>query len=107
MSRHAVRVICLPELAAGFLLAGLPVMEAADAEHARRAIEDATRADAGVLLVQEDLIADDAEMQPHDAQALPLVVPFPGPSAAQARGGAEAYVSEILRQAIGYRVRLR
>ena len=65
--------------------------------------------DTGVLLVDERL---------HDAlppdlrrrlarRPLPMVVPFPGPAWAERAAGAEAYVIELLRQVIGYRVRLR
>ena len=38
--------------------------------------------------------------------SLPVVAPFPAPSW-DVKGEAEAYILEILRQAIGYRVRLR
>jgi hypothetical protein len=41
-----------------------------------------------------------------DRQALPVVAPVPGPSW-DARRDAEAYIMEVLRQAIGYRVRAR
>ena len=37
---------------------------------------------------------------------LPMIVPFPGPSWAEQRDP-DAYVLELLRQAIGYRVRLK
>jgi hypothetical protein len=33
-------------------------------------------------------------------------VPFPGPAWGPPREGAEAYIAELLRRAIGYRVRL-
>jgi hypothetical protein len=38
---------------------------------------------------------------------LPVVVPFPAPSLQRPPGEAEAYVAELLRRAVGYRVRLR
>jgi hypothetical protein len=36
-----------------------------------------------------------------------MVVPFPAPTWTERAAGPEAYILEILRQAIGYRVRLR
>jgi vacuolar-type H+-ATPase subunit F/Vma7 len=38
---------------------------------------------------------------------LPMVVPFPGPTWQELGEGPEAYIVELLRQVIGYRVRLR
>jgi hypothetical protein len=42
-----------------------------------------------------------------DRSPLPMVIPFPAAAWAPGREAAEAYLVEILRQAIGYRVRLR
>jgi vacuolar-type H+-ATPase subunit F/Vma7 len=88
----SVRVCCTPEVAPGFWLAGLPVAEARD----RREAGDVIAADPGALwLVQEALDPD----LPHL-----LVVPFPDPRWEDAHG--DDRVLEILRRAIGYRVRL-
>jgi hypothetical protein len=38
---------------------------------------------------------------------LPMLVPFPGPVWEVQEESAEAYVVELLRQVVGYRVRLR
>jgi vacuolar-type H+-ATPase subunit F/Vma7 len=62
----------------------------------------------GVVLVQQDFhdaLPDDLRhhLQRHP---LPMVVPFPGP-ARVAVPEAEGYIVELLRQVIGYRVRLR
>jgi vacuolar-type H+-ATPase subunit F/Vma7 len=62
----------------------------------------------GIVLVEDRLrraLPEDL-MQRLDRMATPLVVPFPSPS----WGGPslqEEYVMEILRQAVGYRVRPR
>ena len=40
-------------------------------------------------------------------RTLPMLVPFAGPQWAERPGDADAYIVELLRQAIGYRVRLR
>jgi len=104
-----VRVVCRPAIATGFELAGLRVIRAADgmaaADMLRGLLADAH---SGVVLVDEGLY----RVLPHDLlsrferQALPVLAPIPVPTW-DARGTAEGYVLEILRQAIGYRVRPR
>jgi vacuolar-type H+-ATPase subunit F/Vma7 len=103
----SVRAICRPALSGAFLLAGVPVDEAADAvacaECLKRRAQDPR---VGVLLVEASLHqALSSELKQRlDRQAVPMVVPFPDPSW-DGRALAEEYVLEILRQAIGYRVR--
>jgi vacuolar-type H+-ATPase subunit F/Vma7 len=107
---YAVQVLCRPEVAAGFGLAGLRPLETVDSADGiarlRELLRDPT---AGVVLVEESLY----EALPEDLQSelnrrpLPMVVPFPGPQWEERREGAEAYIIELLRQVIGYRVRLK
>jgi len=107
--RSAVRIIARPALAPGFLLAGLPVVEATDGvaagAHLKRLAADPA---VGVVLVDGHLY----DAVPRDIttrlerQAVPVVAPVPAPTWV-ARAEAEAFVLEILRQAIGYRVRPR
>jgi vacuolar-type H+-ATPase subunit F/Vma7 len=107
--RDRVRVLCRPAVAAGFRLAGFTPDEANDAgEGARRLAALLDQPDAGVVLVQEDFHAalSDADRRALARRALPLVVPFPSPPGTRAAEGPEAFVAELLRQAIGYRVRL-
>lgn len=104
-----VRVLCRPHLAAGFELAGLAVTRAADAGAATQALKRlAADGEVGVVLVDDALYAQlPGDLKARlDRQALPIVAPFPAP-AWDEKGEAEAYVLEILRQAIGYRVRPR
>jgi vacuolar-type H+-ATPase subunit F/Vma7 len=100
--RDRVRILCRPAVAAGFRLAGLQPAEAADSGDG---VEDE---EAGVILVQDDFYAalPDAERRALARRALPLLVPFPAPSWAPAPEGPEAFIAELLRQALGYRVRL-
>lgn len=107
MKRYSVRVICRPEVALGFALAGVPTAEANSTEDAHRVMNAlAASEETGVLLVQEDLF--DGYVEPrHGERALPMIVPFPGPATRRGSGGPEGFVAEILRQAIGYRVRLQ
>ena len=106
---HGVRVLCRPATAAGFALAGLVAVSADDdsaADAALRALLQ--RHELGVVLLEESLyaaLAPDVRALV-DRVAQPVVVPFPGP-AWRAAPSAEEQVVELLRRAIGYRVRLR
>jgi vacuolar-type H+-ATPase subunit F/Vma7 len=104
-----VRVLCRPELAAGFELAGLAVTRIANSTAAAAAVRRlASEADIGIILMDDglyralprDLVAK------LDREALPILAPVPAPNWDR-RSAAEAYVMDILRQAIGYRVRPR
>ena len=102
-------VLASPPVAAGFLLAGIPA-EGVDAEHsAERVRELVTNPDLGVLLVEDGVLSrlDAPDREAIDKRVTPVVVPFAGPSWAQGANGADAYILELLRRAIGYRVRLR
>ena len=104
----SVRVVCRPEIAPGFELAGLRADTATDGATARTRLS--TLADdpaVGIVLLEERLYrslpADFAQRL--QRQARPLVAQFPSPRFG-AEEAAEAAVLELLRRAIGYRVRL-
>jgi vacuolar-type H+-ATPase subunit F/Vma7 len=103
-----VHVLCSPEVAAGFELAGV-LVDAADETTAGDAMRRlAADPAAGIVLVEERLrraLPEDLMLR-LDRQPTPLVVPFPSPSWG-GPGVKEEYVMEILRQAVGYRVRPR
>ena len=106
---HAVTVLCRPEVAGGFGLAGMRPLEASDpAEGVARLRELLRDPAAGVVLVEEafyEALPDDLRLE-LARRPLPMVVPFPGPRW-EGRAAAEAYIVELLRQVIGYRVRLK
>jgi vacuolar-type H+-ATPase subunit F/Vma7 len=107
--RDGIRVLCRPAIAAGFRLAGLEAAEAADrAEGARRLVSLLDDERTGVVLVQDDFYGalPDADRRALARRSLPLVVPFPSPTWTPPAEGPEAFIAELLRQAIGYRVRL-
>lgn len=105
---HRVGVVCDPFVALGFRLAGLSPSVATERESARRLLETMLGDEEwGVILIQEDLTPDLAGARHQGRSALPLVIPFPGPELERPPGEAEAYVAELLRRAVGYRVRLR
>jgi vacuolar-type H+-ATPase subunit F/Vma7 len=104
-----VRIVSRPVLAAGFELAGLPVVRVDDALAAAQAVKRrASETDVGIILVDEELYSALPRdlLTRLDRQAVPMIAPVPAPRWDE-RGQAEAYVLEILRQAIGYRVRAR
>lgn len=106
---RAIRVLCRPATAAGFGLAGLAADTADDGTAAEPLVRALlARPDLGVVLLEQAL---HAALAPElrtvvDRVAQPVVVPFPGP-AWRAAPTAEEQVVELLRRAIGYRVRLR
>lgn len=108
--KYTARVICRPEVASGFALAGLPTVEAGSREEgAARLLALAAHPEIGVILIEDRFY----EGLPEDARRaigrrpLPMIVPFAGPAWAESAVAAENYIVEILRQAIGYSVRLR
>jgi vacuolar-type H+-ATPase subunit F/Vma7 len=104
-----VGVVSDRTVAPGFRLAGLEpraVTSASEAALVLREMMDDDRF--GVVLVQEDLVPEGAPPSTRkDRPGLPLVVLFPPPRVARPEDEALAYVTELLRSAVGYRVRLR
>jgi hypothetical protein len=106
-----VEVVCRPGVATGFALAGLVPRIAPSAEAAADVIfgllaDPATHP--AVLLLEEGLQAGLPAALSRRLQRQPgtLVVPFPSPTAGGAAGRGDGFLLDILRQAIGYRVRL-
>jgi vacuolar-type H+-ATPase subunit F/Vma7 len=104
-----VRVFVRSDFATGFELAGLTVTRVDVLHHAAEAIRQAAAsADVGLVLVDEALyhaLPRDL-LSRLDREALPILVPIPTPHR-DGEGDAEAYILNLLSQAIGYRVRLR
>lgn len=104
-----VQAVCLPGVAAGLRLAGVDTVEVDRVDAGARWLSEAVNQRAEkVLLVQESI----HEALPAETRArlarrpLPMVVPFPDPRW-EPIAEPEAYIIELLRRAIGYRVRLR
>ena len=104
-----LRVLAQRGTAAGFALAGIPTVEsatpAAGVEQLTGMIDDPT---VGVVLLEESVhraVPEDLKRR-LARQALPIVVPFPAPIW-QEGPVVDQYIVELLRQVIGYRVRLR
>ena len=109
MSGQALVEISSHGKGAGFSLAGVRVIQAADGQAAGRELERlVNEAAAGVVIIEEPLYQDlTEELRTGLARvATPVVIPVPGP-AWTAESTAHEYIGEILRRAIGYRVRLQ
>ena len=109
MKGQQVVVISSPGLSAGFALAGVPVFEATDGADAARQIDQWPDAmNVGVILIDEPLYEDLPEEVRRDLRRspVPVVIPVPGPDW-MTETTAHEYIVEILRRAIGYRVRLQ
>jgi vacuolar-type H+-ATPase subunit F/Vma7 len=109
MKEQRLAVITSPGLSAGFALAGVPVVEAADGMQAARQIDRLVdELNAGIVIMDEPLYRDLPEEVRRGLQrsALPVVISVPGPDWTS-ESTAHDYIVEILRRAIGYRVRLQ
>jgi vacuolar-type H+-ATPase subunit F/Vma7 len=105
----AIRIMSSPAISAGFRLAGVRPIEAETATAGAGRIEPVLREPGlGVLLVEEPIYAalGDAGRRAISRSPLPMVVPFPGPTWVARTERPEDFIAELLRQAIGYRVRL-
>ncbi len=104
---YKVAVITDPETATGFRLAGVEVREAGTPEQALELIRELTAAGYGLLAVNEDLLqgTDDARTRLLRGRDLPLIVPLP-PARANLESG-EAYISRLVKEHIGFAVKLR
>jgi vacuolar-type H+-ATPase subunit F/Vma7 len=107
---HTVCAVSRPDVAAGFELAGLRSIEAGTSEEAAARIRELhEQSETGVILVEASLydgLPEDLHRE-FRRRPLPMIVPFPGPRWAEEPESAEAYVVELLRQVVGYRVRLK
>jgi len=109
MSDPQLVVIASAGLTVGFTLAGVRVVEATSGEDAAREIEQAAdQSDAAVVIIEEPLYDDIPEEVRRSLarSSLPVVIPVPGPDWTT-ESNAHEYIVEILRRAIGYRVRLQ
>jgi vacuolar-type H+-ATPase subunit F/Vma7 len=103
-----ITAVCGHAAALGLGLAGLRCVEASDGAAAAEAIASLARA-GGVILIERALY--DALPAPLRRQirrdGVPILMPFPGPSLAGAGPPPEEELLDLLRQAVGYRLRLR
>ena len=104
---YRLAVITDPETATGFRLAGVEVREAASPQAALEHLRALLLLDYGLIAVNEDLLAGtDVErgrlMRGRD---LPIVLPFPAARPQMESG--EEYISRLVKEHIGFYVKLR
>jgi vacuolar-type H+-ATPase subunit F/Vma7 len=106
MTRNLL-VLTGPGASAGFALAGVEVKSVADSESAVRALETLSPR-IGVVMIDEGLYQKLPEelRRGLNRAAEPVVIPVPGPDWTD-ESKAHEYIVELLRRAIGYRVRLQ
>ena len=76
---------------------------------AERLLLAANRSDTGILLVEQALFdrAPESLRRDLEKRAMPILVPVPGAVFAPSECSAQDYILDLLRRAIGYRVRLQ
>lgn len=107
-----IQVICRPEVAPGVGLSGLAITEVVDGVAAAAILDGLADAPAagGVVLLEQVLLdaLPPLFLRRIRKRGVPILVPFPSPSVGVGPGrAAEEEVLEILRRAVGYRLRLR
>lgn len=110
MTTYSVQAIGPADMAAGFALAGVPAEEAASvADGVARLTRALARPDAGVLLVDETIVAamPDELRRRASRMPTPVIVPVPRPRWDERSDDVGSYILDLLQRAIGYRMRLR
>jgi len=105
---HRLLVLVRPGDALGFRLAGAEVVAIVPGEEAvelRRLLSDPR---AGVLAVEERVLAaaPPALVERARARGLPMILPFALPERLGGEGRGRAYVAALIRRAVGYGVKL-
>jgi len=109
MSATGVRVLATPAVATGFALAGLETMTAETALAGRDRILTLVRdPTVAVLLVEEAMLGCCSAMERTQllSRDQPIIVPFSSPAWVREPSRESMLILDILRRAIGYRVRI-
>ncbi len=109
MTAQQLVVLATPGTSAGFALAGVHIVEIADrADTLAEVSRLIDAAEAEVVIIEESLYQD---LSPEARRGFgrltqPVIIPVPGPNWSE-ESNAREYIVDILRRAIGYRVRLQ
>lgn len=104
---YRMAVVTDHETATGFRLAGVEVHEADSAAAALEHLRTLISLDYGLIAVNEDLLTgaeDDLARVMRDRDT-PIIVPFPAPKAQLESG--EDYIARLVKEHIGFYVKLR
>jgi V/A-type H+/Na+-transporting ATPase subunit F len=101
-------VVVRPGDALGFRLAGATVEEVGQGEEAAALRRLSSATDAGVLAIEEEVLAAAGARPLRRARerGLPVVLPFALPRRWGEEGRGRAYVAALIRRAVGYGVKL-
>jgi len=104
---YKLGIITDPETATGFRLAGAEVREAANPREALEHLRQFVTLDYGLVAVNEALLegTEDERARLMRDRDLPIIVPFPAPQVEIESG--EAYVARLVKEHIGFYVKLR
>lgn len=102
-----VLILASPDLANGFRLAGVEVRETRSAEESEKILRSAAAAAFELVVVPQDhyLAFPDRFVQDLEENEKPLLVPAPM-QAGREPVGAEKYVQDLVRRAIGYQIKV-
>jgi V/A-type H+/Na+-transporting ATPase subunit F len=104
---YRLGIITDSESATGFRLAGTEVREAASPREALEHLRYFLSLDYGLVAVSEALLegTEDERNRMMRGRDLPIIVPFPAPQAEIESG--DAYISRLVKEHIGFYVKLR
>lgn len=104
---YRVAVITDAETATGFRLAGVEVREAVSPEQTLEHLKTLLTLDYGLVAVNEDLLKglDEALDRVMRGRDTPIIIPFPAPKAQLESG--EDYIARLVKEHIGFYVKLR
>jgi len=114
LSEYKIIVVTHPELVPGFKLTGVDVEEADSVSAAEEIIESVIRmgGEYGIIFMDENLamnISKRLEAKLED-RGIPLLIPFPAQeiySWLKRKEEKEDYASYLIRNAIGYKIKLK
>ena len=105
-----IRALCTHETALGLALSGIAPIEAATGPEAAAALDVLanTPARGGVVFIEQTLYdaLPGSKRRQIRRDGTPILMPFPSPSV-DSRIAPEQELLDVLRRAVGYRVRLR
>jgi len=104
---YRMAVITDPETATGFRLAGVEVREATTPPEALEHLRQLIALDYGLAAVNEALLVglDEDLARAMRGREVPIIVPFPAPAAKLESG--EDYIARLVKEHIGFYVKLR
>lgn len=104
---YRVAVVTDSETATGFRLAGVEVFEADSPSAALAHLQTLLMHDYGLVAINEDLLhgIEDELARAMRGRDMPIIVPFPAPKAQLESG--EEYIARLVKEHIGFFVKLR